>query len=56
MVPTVEQLVRDFEIASAKVLRKYNTPAKARKYLMESGIITKFRKPAAGARRAKQPR
>ena len=36
---TPEQFLRSFSAASAAVRKKYNTPAKARQFLVKAGIL-----------------
>ena len=51
---TVEQIVREHEEASKRVLRKNNTPAKARAFLLRAGILERHAKSAHGVRLAKR--
>lgn len=53
MVQSVEQIVREHRKASAAVRRKYNTPAKARAFLLKAGILERHRKSPNGVRLAK---
>jgi hypothetical protein len=50
---TVEQVVRRYRTASAAVRKKYNTPAKAREFLIKAGILEKHPSSKNGVRRAK---
>lgn len=50
---TSEQLVRNYRKASAVVRRKYNTPAKARLFLMKAGILERHAASKNGVRLAK---
>lgn len=54
MTQSVEQVVRSFHKASAKVLRENNTPAKARDFLVKAGILVKHSKSLNGVRLAKR--
>lgn len=53
MMQSVEQLVRDYRKASAAVRKKYNTPAKARQFLIKAGILEKHPGSKNGVRLAK---
>lgn len=53
MIPSVEQTVREFRKASAAVRRKYNTPTKARQFLIRAGILEKHLGSKNGVRLAK---
>jgi hypothetical protein len=50
---TVEQVVRNYRKASASVREKYNTPAKAREFLVRAGILAKHKSSPGGVRLAK---
>jgi hypothetical protein len=51
---SVEQVVRQYNKASRKVLRQTNTPAKARAFLLKAGILEKHSKSPNGVRLAKR--
>jgi len=53
MGQSVEQLVRGYRRASAAVRRKYNTPAKARAFLIKAGILERHAGSKNGVRLAK---
>jgi hypothetical protein len=53
MQQSVEQIVRNYRAASAAVRRKYNTPAKAREFLVKAGILEKHAASRNGVRPAK---
>ena len=53
MMPSPEQLLRDYRKASAAVRKKYNTPAKARQFLIRAGILEKHAGSKNGVRLAK---
>ena len=53
MTQSVEQVVRSYRAASAAVRRKYNTPAKAREFLVKAGILEKSSSSKNGVRLAK---
>jgi len=53
MVQSVEQLVANYRKASAAVRKKYNTPAKARQFLVKVGILEKHAPSRNGVRLAK---
>jgi hypothetical protein len=53
VIQTVEQLVSNYRKASAVVRRKYNTPAKARQFLMKEGILEKHSASGNGVRLTK---
>lgn len=53
MYPSVEETVRRYKLASAAVRRKYNTPAKARAFLVKVGLLEKHVGSPNGVRRAK---
>jgi hypothetical protein len=53
MMQSVEQLVRNYRNASAAVRKKYNTPAKAREFLVKVGILEKHAPSRNGVRRSK---
>ena len=53
MVPSVEQTVREFRQASAAVRRKYNTPKKARQFLIRAGILERHTGSRNGVRLAR---
>jgi hypothetical protein len=53
MAQSVEQLVRSYRRASAAVRKKYNTPAKARLFLIKAGILEKHASSRHGVRPAK---
>jgi len=53
MTQPVEQLVRNYRKASAAVRRKYNTPAKARQFLLKVGILERHALSKNGVRLAK---
>ncbi|HEY8749129.1 MAG TPA: hypothetical protein VIM11_14195 [Tepidisphaeraceae bacterium] len=53
MTQSVEQLVRNYRKASAVVRKKYNTPAKARQFLVKVGILEKHAGSKNGVRLAK---
>lgn len=53
MTQSVEQIVRNHLKASAAVRRKYNTPAKARQFLLKAGILEKHARSKNGVRLAK---
>ena len=50
---SVEQTVRDYRKASAALRRKYNTPAKARQFLLKIGILEKHVPSLNGVRLAR---
>ncbi len=50
---SVDQLVRDYRKASAEVRKKYNTPKKAREFLVKAGILEKHAASKNGVRLAK---
>jgi hypothetical protein len=54
MVQSVEQVVREYDKASKRVLRENNTPEKARAFLLKAGILEKHSKSPNGVRLAKQ--
>jgi hypothetical protein len=51
---SVEQVVRQYHKASKKVRKQMNTPAKARAFLLEAGILEKHSKSPNGVRLAKR--
>jgi len=53
MTQPVEQLVRNYRKASAAVRKKYNTPAKARQFLVKAGILEKHKSSKGGVRLAR---
>jgi hypothetical protein len=53
MMPSVEQIVRDYERASKALRKKYNTPAKARAFLLKAGFLEKHSGSKNGVRTAK---
>jgi hypothetical protein len=53
MMQSVEEMVRSYRAASAAVRRKYNTPEKARQFLIKAGILQKSPKSKNGVRLAK---
>ncbi len=53
MTQSVEQLVRDQRKASTALRKKYNTPAKARQFLIKIGILEKHVGSKNGVRLAK---
>lgn len=53
MAQSVEQLVREYREASAAARKKYNTPAKARQFLIRAGILEKHAGSKNGVRLAK---
>lgn len=53
MVQSVEQLVANYREASAAMRKKYNTPAKARQFLVKVGILEKHASSRNGVRLAK---
>ena len=53
MAQSVEQLVRNYRKASAAARRKYNTPEKARQFLIRAGILEKHAASRNGVRLAK---
>ena len=53
MVPSVEQTVREFRKASAAVRRKYNTPKKAKEFLIRAVILEKHTGSRNGVRLAR---
>lgn len=53
MNPSVEQTVREYRKASAALRKKYNTPAKARLFLLKIGILEKHAGSKNGVRLAK---
>ena len=53
MTQSVEELVRNYYLASAAVRRKYNTPAKARQFLVKVGILEKHASSRNGVRLSK---
>jgi hypothetical protein len=54
MVDSVDQIVRRYRQASAKLRREHNTPAKARAFLVKAGILERHRESANGVRLAKR--
>jgi len=52
MNPSVEQTVERFKKTIAKVRREIDTPAKARRHLLEIGILEKHRGSKNGVRLA----
>lgn len=54
MTQSVEQIVRDSIEAMGSVRRKYNTPAKARQFLLKIGILEKHKGSKNGVRLAKR--
>lgn len=53
MGQTVEQVVREYQKASKRVLSKVKTPEKARAFLLKAGIIEKHPGSSNGFRLAK---
>jgi len=53
MMQSVEQLIRSYRKASAEVRKKYNTPAKARAFLVKAGILERHARSRNGVRLAK---
>ena len=53
MIPSVEQTIRNYRKASEAVRKKYNTPAKARQFLIRAGILEKHAGSRNGVRLAK---
>lgn len=53
MIPSVEQTIREYRKASAALRKKYNTPAKARQFLLKIGILEKHARSKNGVRLAK---
>jgi hypothetical protein len=45
MIQSVEQVVRSYRAASAVMRRKYNTPERARQFLIKAGILEKIPNP-----------
>ena len=54
MGQTVEQIVREYQKASRMIQHKIKTPAKARAFLLKTGIIEKHSNSRNGVRLAKQ--
>ena len=54
MTQTVEQIVRKFKTDSKTLLRENKSPAKARSFLLQAGILEKHRKSPGGVRLAKK--
>lgn len=54
MTQSVEQVVRQYRMASKKVLRENNTPEKARAFLVKAGILVKHAASPNGVRLAKR--
>ena len=54
MVPSVEQVVKDYKKASRKLRRECNTPAKKRTFLLSAGILEKHKSSPHGVRLAKR--
>jgi hypothetical protein len=52
MNPSPEQTVREYRAASAALRKKYNTPAKARQFLLKVGILEKHAGSKNGVRLA----
>jgi len=50
---SIEQLVSSYREASAAVRKKYNTPAKARQFLVKVGTLEKHASSKRGVRVAK---
>jgi hypothetical protein len=50
MAPSVDQFVRNYREASAALRRKYNTPAKARQFLIRAGFLEKHKGSKNGVR------
>jgi len=53
MNQSVEETIRNYRKASAAVRKKYNTPAKARQFLIKVGILEKHAGSKNGVRLAK---
>ena len=53
MIQSVEQTVREYRKASAALRKKYNTPAKARRFLLKVGILERHAASKNGVRLAK---
>jgi hypothetical protein len=53
MTQSPEQLLREYRTASAALRRKYNTPAKARQFLIKAGILEKHAASRNGVRLAR---
>jgi len=54
IIQSVEQIVRDSIEAMDSVRRKYDTPAKAREFLLKIGILEKHKRSKNGVRLAKR--
>jgi hypothetical protein len=53
MLESIDQTVRKYRKASAALRKKYNTPAKARQFLVKAGILEKHATSKNGVRLAK---
>jgi len=53
MMPSVEQIVRDNAKALKALRKKYNTPAKARAFLVKAGLLERHAGSRNGVRPAK---
>ncbi len=53
MQQSTEQIVRETQAAMAQVRREMNTPAKARAFLIEAGILERHKGSKDGVRLAK---
>jgi hypothetical protein len=56
MTQSVEQVVKQFEKAAAKIRRENRDPAKARAFLLRAGIAEKSKSSPNGIRLAKRYR
>jgi hypothetical protein len=51
--PSPEQIVREYRKSSAALRKRYNTPAKARRFLIKAGFLEKHAPSPNGVRPTK---